>query len=151
MSPRLASWQLTSLLGLMVAMPTITIALLWSVLPSVYEGELQASVYAEGTPPAEFYDVPFEQRPPAEDGVLVIQNNSDVDWTMLNIHINRFYQIYDVEPIPAREERRYKLNKFITRAGARFDLKYNPLKSVLIYARQPNAERATYSYEFPKQ
>ena len=147
-SPFLSHQALTTLLFAMAAVPIIVIAVLWNFLPPVHEGELQANVYAEGVPPDEFYEVRYDQRPTVSDGFLVVQNNSDEDWTMLNIQVNKNYQIYDTEPILANSKRKFKLDKFITRSGARFSLRYNPLKSVMIYARLPSSERATYSYEF---
>lgn len=149
-SPRLSSRSLTAMLALMCATPVVTIAVLWNFLPQVYENQLEASVYTEGLPSDEFYEVRFDQRPEFPGGFLIVQNNSDDDWTNVNIQINKNYQIYDIEPIPAKEEKRYELSKFITRSGDRFQLRYNRLKSVRVYARRPSRDRATFNYEFPK-
>lgn len=147
-SPNLSHMRLTIMLVLMCLTPVITITILWTLLPPVYEGQLEASVYTEGLPKDEYYEAKFDERPPFEGGFLIVQNNSDVDWTNLNIQINTNYQIYDIEPIPAGDEKRYQLEKFITRSGARFSLQYNPLKSVRVYARRPTADRATFYHEF---
>ena len=147
-SPRLSHRRLTMMLVAMCAIPILTIACLWTMLPPVFEGQLQASVYTEGLPGEAFYEVDYDQRPPFEGGFLVVQNNSDVDWTQINIQVNKHYQIYDIEPIPANSERRFQLSRFLTRAGARFSLRYNRLKSVRVYARRPTADRATFYHEF---
>jgi len=62
--------------------------------------------------------------------------------------VNGYYQIYDSEPIPAKSSKAYKLDRFVSRAGARFQLRYNPLKSARIYARRPTHDRATWACEF---
>ena len=117
-------------------------------MPPVYEGQLEAVVSAIDLPPPAFYEPHYSKRPDWTIGELVVRNESDQDWTHLNIQINRHYQIYDIEPIPAHGERHYELSRFVSRTGARFKLRYNPLKSVRIYARRPTKDRATFSYEF---
>ena len=148
-SPRLSHKALTLALIAMCLVPVATILALWNYLPPVYEGELEANVYAEGLPPEDFYQVEYYKRPPFKGGVLVLQNQSDQDWTHLNIKVNGHYQVYDKEPIPARGERRYELNRFLSRSGARFSLQYNELQAVRIYARRPTKDRATFYHEFP--
>jgi hypothetical protein len=148
-SPRLSHRTLTVMLTIMCLIPLVTIAVLWNYLPPVYEGKLEANVLSEGLPNAEFYAIDYYKRPPVEDGVLVVQNLSDQDWTQLNIQVNGNYQIYDTEPILAHEEKRYDLNRFVNRTGARFSLQYNELSRVRIYARRPTKDRATFYHEFP--
>ena len=148
-SPQLSHRGLTLMLVFMCLIPIGTIAVLWSYLPPVYEGKLEANVYAEDLPNAEFYAVEYYNRPPVEGGVLVVQNESDQDWTQLNIQVNGNYQIYDTVPILAHEEKRYSLTRFLNRTGARFSLQYNELNRVRIYARRPTKDRVTYYQEFP--
>ncbi len=148
-SPRLSHRGLTLMLTFMCLIPLVTIAVLWRYLPPVYEGKLDANVFAEGLPNAEFYAIEYYKRPPVEGGVLVVQNMSDQDWTQLNIQVNGNYQIYDTEPILAHEEKRYELSRFVNRTGARFSLQYNELSRIRIYARRPTKDRATFYHEFP--
>lgn len=148
-SPHLSHRGLTLLLTVMCGVPILTIAVLWQFLPPVYEGKLEANVFAEGLPNAEFYAIEYYERPAVEGGDLVVQNKSDQDWTQLNIQVNGNYQIYDTEPILAQEEKRYNLERFVNRTGARFSLQYNELARVRIYARRPTKDRATFYYEFP--
>lgn len=129
--------------------PVATILVLWQYLPPVHEGELEANVYAEGLPSAQFYQAEYYERPEFKGGTLVVENVSDQDWTHLNIRVNGHYQIYDKDPIPAKGERRYDLSRFLNRSGARFSLQYNELKSVQIYGRRPTRDRATFYTEFP--
>ena len=147
-SPRLSHGRLTVVLVFMCVIPLITIFTLFQVLPPVEEGTLEASASAEGLPAAEFYDMAYDKRPPFAGGVLLINNESKQDWTHLNISVNRDYQIYDIKPIPAGGSARFQLDRFVSRTGARFSLRYNPLKSVRIYARRPTKDRATFYYEF---
>jgi hypothetical protein len=148
-APRLSHRSLTVTLTFMCLIPLVTIAVLWNYLPPVYEGKLEANVSAEGLPDAEFYAIEYYNRPPVEGGVLVVQNESDQDWTQLNILVNGNYQIYDTDPILAHDEKRYELNRFLNRTGARFSLQYNELNRIRIYARRPTKDRATFYHEFP--
>ena len=150
-TPQLSHRGLTLMLSLMCLVPVITIFFLWRMMPPVYEGQLEASVTAVGIPPAEFYVPHYSKRPEFNTGDLIVRNESDQDWTHLNIRVNRHYQIYDVEPIPAHGERTFKLDRFVSRTGARFQLRYNPLKSVRIYARRPTKDRATFYHEFQQE
>jgi hypothetical protein len=150
-APILSPTGLTWLLIAMCVIPIVTITALFSYLPKVYEGELKASVRAVGLPPGSFYAVRFSDRPPVPTGELIVKNESDQDWTHLNIQVNHFYQIYERNPIPAGEYRSFKLDRFVSRTGATFNLRYNPLRSVRIYARRPTKDRATYFCEYPWQ
>ncbi len=147
-APRLSHKRLTLMLSLMCLIPVITILVLWQYLPSVYEGQLKASVLTEGLPAKEFYATDYFERGNFEGGFLIVQNISDVDWTNLNIQVNGHYQIYDNEPILAGGEKRYQLSKFLNRTGARFSLQYNELNRVRIYARLPTRDRATFFQQF---
>lgn len=148
-SPRLSHYGLTVMLAVMCGIPLATIFVLWQYLPPVFEGKLEANVIAEELPGADFYAIEYYKRPPVEGGTLIVQNKSDQDWTQLNIQINGNYQIYDTKPILAKQEKRYLLNRFVNRTGARFSLQYNELRRVRIYARRPTKDRATYYHEFP--
>ena len=147
-SPRLSHRALTIILVCMCLVPVATIFALFNFLPPVFEGQLQASVSADGLPTEEFYQVEYYKRPPFSGGELIVNNESDQDWTHLNIQVNKHYQIYDTEPIPAGTSKRFQLDRFLSRTGARFSLRYNELKSVRIYARRPTKDRATFYHEF---
>jgi hypothetical protein len=150
-APRLTPRGLTIVLATMCAIPIATISGLYWYMPKVYEGQLAASVSAEGLPPAAMYDLAYDARPKQFDGVLIVNNLGDQDWTHLNIQINGHYQIYDRDSISAGGSRRYRLDRFVNRTGAVFNLRYNPLKSVRIYARRPTKDRATFFTEFDWQ
>lgn len=147
-APRLTQRGLTVLLLGMCLIPAVTICVLWSYLPRVYEGELRANAWTEDLPPAEFYELPFGQRQRVHKGSVHICNESDQVWTMLNVQINHFYQIYDRDELLPGQTRAYELKKFVTRTGAAFDLRYNPVRNVRIYARRPTKDRATYFKDF---
>lgn len=147
-SPRLSHQGLTIMLALMCIVPIVTIAAMWAFLPKVQKGTLHAEFAAEGLPQPTYYDTDYRERDDFKGGQLVVRNLSDEDWTHLNININRHYQIYDKEPIPAYSEKRYNIDRFVSRSGARFSLRYNPLLSARIYARLPSKNRATFECEF---
>ena len=71
------------MLAVMCLIPVATIAVLWQYLPPVYEGQLNAHVYTEGLPGKAFYSVDYYKRPEFEGGFLIVQNQSDQDWTCL--------------------------------------------------------------------
>ena len=150
-TPKLSHGLLTGTLITMCIVPVLLIFLLFAYLPPVHEGQLEASVGAAGLPAAAFYDTRYDLRPAVPTGELIVRNESDQDWTHLNIQINKHYQIYERNPIPAGEERRFKLDRFVTRTGATFELRYNPLKHVRIYARRPTKDRATFATDFDWQ
>jgi hypothetical protein len=147
-APRLTHRGLTTLLIAMCLVPTIVIFSLWQYLPPVFEGQLEGDARTTNLPPDEFYARPFGDREKVTGGELHVLNKSDQVWTMLNIQINNFYQIYDRVPLNPGEERTYELDRFVTRSGAMFDLRYNPVKNVRVYARRPTRDRATFFKDF---
>ena len=147
-APTMSTRGLSALLLLMCLVPPITIFTLWKFLPPVFEGKLDAAVTASGLPPDSFYEPHYSERPKFSGGVLLLTNREDQDWTHLNIQINRHYQIYDTQPIAAGQQREFDLSRFVSRTGARFDLTYNPLRHVRVYARRPTRDRATFEYSF---
>ena len=147
-TPQLSSSGLTRLLILMCIVPIVTIAALFWYMPPVFEGQLEASVTAEDLPAASYYDTHYTERAEVPTAVLVVHNESDQEWTHLNIQVNKHYQIYEHEPIPAGETRRFRLDRFVSRTGAKFEVRYNPLRYVRIYARRPTKDRATFATDF---
>jgi len=140
--------MLTRLLIGMCLIPIVTLTVITLILPPTKEGKLEAEVTSSGLPPAEYYLTRYDQRPPFTGGELIVTNTSDVDWTHLDIQINGNYNIHDIKPIPAGATVQFRLDRFITRTGARFSLRYNQLKTVRIYARRPTRDRATFYHEF---
>ena len=139
---------LTLLLMIMCFVPVVTIFVLWRILPPVLEDQLQAAVSAEEIPGPSFYETRDDLRRAVPPGKLLVQNLTDEDWEMPNIILNTYYQIYDTEPIKAGQVRAFDLDHFITRTGARFQVRYNPLKTVRIFAKLPSKERASFNYSF---
>ncbi len=157
MTPRLSDRGLTFLLILMCSAPIIVITAMWWYLPPVHTKQLQARVSSANLPPPENYDIPYESRPQlTQEGLLLVTNTGELDWTQYNIQINMqyadSYQIQEhLEPILAGETKSFELSSFVSRSGSTFDLRYNPLRKVRIYARLPTKDRATYFYNFETQ
>lgn len=147
-SPQLSSAALTRMLIGMCLLPIITIIALSYIMPPVAEGQLMCRFASKDLPSSDFYAIEYWKRDEYGLGELLVTNFGDEDWTHLNIQVNRNYQIYDREPIPAGTTKVFELDRFISRAGARFSLRYNQLKSARIYARRPKGDRATYYCEF---
>lgn len=118
------------------------------ILEPAAEGDLNCEFAAVGLPDPEFYATDYWEREEFSGGELIVKNLEDADWTHLNIQINGHYQIYDREPIPAGTTKSYKLERFVTRSGAKFSLRYNPLKSARIYARRETRDRAIHYCKF---
>ena len=149
--PTLSPLTLSWILGAMCVIPVAIIFALFSYMPPVYEGLLEAKITAVGLPPDSFYtDAPYDKRPPVPSGQLVVENLSDQDWTHLNIQVNRHYQIIDKEPIKAHSTKAFDLDRFQSRTGARFQVRFNELANARIYARRPTRDRATYACGFEK-
>lgn len=148
--PTLSPRQLSIVLAFICVVPVLIIVTLFAYMPPVYEGLLEARITAAGLPESEFYEQRYDLRPEFSGGELVVENLSDQDWTHLNIQVNRHYQIHDVEPIKAHSSRRFDLERFITRTGARFNIRYNEINQARVYARRPTRDRATYACGFEK-
>ena len=140
--------KLRVILAIMCIVPVAIILALFAYMPPVYEGLLEAKITATGLPPAVFYDQRYDLRPAFGGGKLVVENLSDQDWTHLNIQVNHHYQIIDKEAIKAHSTRVFDLEKFLTRTGARFSVRFNELNYARIYARRPTRDRATYACGF---
>jgi len=137
-------------LAVMCAVPVIVILALFSYMPDVVEGQLECKVTAEGLPSQAFYEQRYDLRPEFGGGQLVVENLSDQDWTHLNLQINHHYQIHDSEPIAAHSKRKFDLERFQNRTGARFKVRYNELNYARVYARRPTRDRAVYECDFEK-
>jgi len=149
-SPQLSSVALTRLLIGMCLIPIITILVLFYYMPPAADGELKCQFSTKDLPDQDFYAIDYRDRGEYELGELVVANLEEHDWTHLNILVNGHYQIYDKVPFPAGTSKSYKLDRFVSRAGAGFSLRYNELKSARIYARRDNEkhDRATWSSDF---
>lgn len=147
-APKIERGHFFKVLILLVCLPVCVIAVIWQYLPPVQEGKLLAKVTPVGLPEPDYYETDYKLRAPFEGGDLLVQNLSDQEWTHLHITINNAYQIADIVPIKPGETARFELNRFVSRSGARFSLQYNELRNVLIYARRPTKDRATYYQEF---
>jgi len=144
LSPNSLRW----ILAAMCLTPVVIILTLFSYMPPVYEGLLEAKLTATGLPPQVYYEEKYYERTGHEGGQLIVENLSDQDWTHLNIQVNKHYQIIDKVPIKAHSVKAFDLDRFVNRTGARFNLRYNELASARIYARRPTRDRATYACDF---
>lgn len=149
-SPQLSSVALTRMLIGMCLIPVITILVLFYYMPPAADGELKCQFSTKDLPDQDFYAIDYRDRADYQLGELVVSNLEEDDWTHLNILVNGHYQIYDKVPVKAGTSKSYKLDRFVSRAGARFSLRYNELKSARIYARRNNEthDRATWTSNF---
>lgn len=149
-APRMSSRTLTILLALMCMVPFVTIMTLWKIMPPVKEGELEVTVTPVAVPDIEYYLVPIEARADVSESSITIRNDSDNDWSHIVVKINKHYDIKDKGPIPQGSERSYLLNRFISRTGARFDLRQLPLRHVRVFAKQVGkGNRASFDVDYP--
>lgn len=147
-APRLSPKMLTGLLVAMTLIPPIMIVSLWSILPPVKANQLKAEVRVENEPPASFYLKDFSDRKFDPNINVVVKNVGDQPWTNINVRVNRYFNVYDQEyPVLAGQQRSYLLSRFLSR-GVFFDMRYNPVREVLVYARLPDGSRATYWMKF---
>lgn len=143
-APRLGKKLLTGLLVTMTLVPPLMIVLLWSILPPVKANQLRAEVAINHAPPSDFYQLEFEKRTFDPNVSVVVKNVGNETWTNINVRVNRYFNIYDQEyPLHPGEQRAYLLSRFLSR-GVFFDMRYNAVQDVLVYARLPDGSRATY-------
>ena len=147
-SPVLGRKRFILVMALLLTLPVGTVALIGLFLPPVQEGKLEAKIQAVGLPDPEFYQVKYNERPEFEGGFLLVTNTGEEEWTNFEITLNTFYQIYDYKPIKPGETVSFNLNRFISKMGAKFSLRYNEVRYVRIYARLPTKKRATYYQQF---
>jgi len=95
--------------------PVVIILTLFSYMPPVYEGLLEAKLTATGLPPQVYYEEKYYERTGHEGGQLIVENLSDQDWTHLNIQVNKHYQIIDKVPIKAHSVKAFDLDRFVNR------------------------------------
>ncbi len=149
LSPTIGSKHFYMVLVLLCSLPVAIIAVIWQYLPPTESGKLQAKVQAAGLPEPDYYVIDYRERLPwTGGGELLVTNLSDEEWTHLTITINKNYQIMDTKSIHPGETVSFRLDRFVSRSGATFKLRYNELKSAMIYARRPSKKRATYYHEF---
>jgi hypothetical protein len=140
--------MLTGLLVTMTLIPPLMIVLLWSILPPVRANQLEAEVHIENEPPASFYSMDFADREFNPNVNVVIKNIGVQPWTNINVRVNRWFNVYDQEyPVLPGDQRSYLLSRFLSR-GVFFDMRYNPIREVLVYARLPDGSRATFWKKF---
>ena len=148
-APRLSQKKLTCTLCFMALTPVVTIIWLQAVLPPVKPGVLKAEVTLRNVPPRSFFEQDPSERPSLPRPSVVIKNVGDVDWTHINIRLNRDYQIYEHgAPFPPGSQRSYLLDQFISRTGTKLDVARIQLTDIEIYARLPNRSRATFDQDF---
>ncbi len=148
-APKLSSRGLSILLSAMCLIPVITIALLWWTLPPVKLNSLQADVQIKNAAPGSYYKLPFDQRIWLPETQVVVTNTGSVPWTNWYVRVNHDYSVFEngSEFLPG-ETRGYLLNRFSSRTGAFFDMRYRPVTDVMIYARLPDHSRATFFQRF---
>jgi hypothetical protein len=143
-APKLSPRVLTGLLVTVTLIPPVMIGVLWAILPPVKANQLKAEVRLENAPPASFYDLRFADRVFDPNVQVIVKNIGDEPWTNINVRVNRYYNIYDHgHPILPGEQQAYLLSRFLHR-DVFFDMRYNPVHSVMVYARLPDGSRATY-------
>lgn len=149
-APALGSRGLTVLLLLMCLVPVVTIVALQIYMPPVNPGYLQAEIELRDVPPRSYYELSPDQRREFPEAEVLITNVMDVPWSNLNIRINHgHYQIYDHEfPIEPGQQRAFRLNRFVHRSGAVYQVGVVRPRHLEIYAALPDRSRATLDYSF---
>jgi hypothetical protein len=138
--------MLTGLLVTVTLIPPTMIVVLWAILPPVKANQLLAEVHVENAPSPSFYLQEFSDRTFDSNVQIIVKNVGDVPWTNINVRVNRYYNIYDHEhPVRPGDQRAYLLSRFLYR-DVFFDMRYNPVRTVMVYARLPDGSRATYSW-----
>jgi hypothetical protein len=147
----LSSRQLTFLLMLMCLTPIVIITLIFNTLGDVKLNQLPARIELIGGVPDSYYDLPFEQRTYLPEMQVAVTNIGSDPWTNLYVRINHHYSIIETgAPFRPGETREYLVNRFTSKTGAYFDMRYVSVKDVMVYARMPDKSRATYERRFDR-
>jgi hypothetical protein len=142
--------MLLILLAVVCLIPPLTILGLWFVLPPVRANELRAEVMLVNGPEPAYYQLDVEDRAFMPDLSVVVRNTGDKPWTNINVRINRFFNVYDHEyAVEPGQQRSYLASRFLAR-GVFYDMRQNPIREVLVYARLPDGSRATYWQRFER-
>ncbi|HMO15721.1 MAG TPA: hypothetical protein PKD64_16670 [Pirellulaceae bacterium] len=147
-APKLSRRVFILLLVLVALVPAVAVYWINQILGPAYQGKLEASILLVDVPPAPYYELPIRERPEIEAARVIIHNESDSEWTHVNVRINRHYEVYDMEPLPAKTSRSYLLDRFVARVGAVLDIRQVKIKQVEVYGRVPSGGRGTYQQRF---
>lgn len=146
---RLSSRGLTVLLVLMCAIPVVTVLTLHFTLPSIEAGKLEADIRLSAHPDSDYYDQDIYKRKFIPEASVVLTNESDEAWQFINVKINNQFFIYDVDQkLKPGEQRRYLLSRFTNREGALFELRAQPVKEVLVFAKVASNKRYSITVNF---
>lgn len=141
-NPTLSRFQLTLLLLALAIVPSSVTVGMWYLMPGTEEGRLPVEFQIANVPGAAYYQQPAEKRDPLEDARVVITNRSDSTWDVLNIVVNKGYEIRDPETIlePGHSVD-YHLDKFYNRSGFVFEPELSPVTHIRIFARIDKTHR----------
>lgn len=128
--------QLTLVFLLVPLAPILYGVFLWNSLPEMPEPKLRAEVRigAEGI-----------------DGVLlpcvVLKNPTDEAWRNVNLSINKLFDFYHPNPIPAGGQITIPLKAFHTKGNQYFPPEKQKLKLLVVYAQISDNSRAVVEFD----
>lgn len=144
-NPPLTRWQLTWLLFALALVPSVATVGMYLLMPGVQEGELAVEYQISGVPTADYFQLPAEKRPPLSDARITITNRGQRTWDVLNIVINKGYEIRDPESeLPPGESKAYQLDQFYNRSGFTFHPELSPVTHLRFFARVGKTSRQSY-------
>jgi hypothetical protein len=127
--------QLTLVLILVPIAPVLLGVVLWNSLPDIPEPKLTADVRIGAE---------------AIDGVLVpcviLKNPTDEPWRNVNLSINKLFDHYHPEPIPAGQQIQIPLNAFHTKGNQYFPPEKQKIKLLIVYAQISDNSRAVVEF-----
>jgi hypothetical protein len=148
-APRLSQRALIALLAVMCLVPIVVVLVLWRLLPPVQAGQLPCRVELADVPPPSIYDLPIGERPVTPAARVIITNLGDEPWTNINVRINREFYVYELHrPLEPGHSMEFYVDRFVSRNGAPFEVRFVRIREVEVYARLSSKARATFTQAF---
>ena len=141
------------LMVLLMGSPIALIGVVWATLPPTSDTPLPAKLRFKDFVQIEQYKALPEREKEkiiekARQGdfipAIIVKNDSQEDWNNVGISLNRSFDFFSAEPLPAGEEREFLLHQFQTRQGDLFRPLDWEIREVKVTARINSGARAIY-------
>lgn len=146
-NPRLSPRNLTILLLLLAAVPSIATVGMFYMVPGTQEGQLPVRFAIQGLPGPEHYQKPAKDRQLIIRPMFVVKNISDQPWRNLYIELNGRFEKRDMKAVVQPGEIvSYDLHVFYEkRTSVRFAPEHQPVESVRIFAKVGKSSRESFT------
>lgn len=141
------------LMVLLMGTPIALIGAVWATLPPTSDTPLSAQLrFKDFVQVDQFQSLPESEKQKIIDRArqgefipaIIVKNDSEEDWNNVGVSINRTFDFFSSEGLPAGEEREFLLHQFQTRQGDLFRPLDYKIREVKVSARVASGARALY-------